>query len=128
MSVTFFPEDHDEDGPDLAVSNANAATLLRLLGLRPEQHADAPDAVGPLGIVLHDELAGIAPAEDILGRVLTATALLDVATDDANGRPMVRDGNVIDCGRRPGYLAERLQQLAEVAAWARDHGAAVVWA
>ena len=65
---------------------------------------------------------------------LTARALLDLGTDDEHGKPAVADGGpgtgrmlVIDCGRRPGYLAERIGQLEDIARDAAVHGARVTW-
>jgi hypothetical protein len=95
--------------PQVNMANGNAVALVDLLGL---------DFDGDFGE---------APAEDFLGRVLLAQALLDVTVDDEHGRPDVRDGNWITCGRRPGYLAERLAQLHEIATWAHEHDAVVAW-
>src|SRR5687767_8148484 len=64
------------------------------------------------------EPAGDTAAEDFLGRVLLAQALLDVATDDEHGRLPSTEANWTTCGRRPGYLADRLADLHTVATWA----------
>jgi hypothetical protein len=115
MSITFTTT---HGGPELNVANGNAVDLLQLLGLPAEAWGEAP-------------------AEDFLGRVLMAQALLDVATDDEHGRPEVFDeqgdlfgvtvGQVIWCGRRPGYLAERLAELHQIAHWANQFSAEVQW-
>ena len=118
MSVTFttaIPQADTLDltgqpgAPELNVASGNAAHLFGLLGL----HFDGD--------------GGKAPAEDFLGRVLLAQALLDVTTDDEHGRPGIRVGNWIDCGRRPGYLADRLACLREIATWAYERHATVAW-
>ena len=106
MSITFAPS--ADGGPSVNMANGNAAQVLDLLGLA-------------------EECYGELPAEDILGRVLVAQGLLGVATDDEQGRPEVRDGNWIECGRRPGYLAEKLAELHEIATWARERHAVVWW-
>lgn len=124
MTVTFAPAlpalwngepilDMQDGGnaPCVNVSNANATTLLDLLGIE------------------HDpcDLFGDLPADGFLGRVLIAQALAGTAADDEGGVPAVRYGNTIECGRRPGYLAERLAELHEVASWAKAHGGVVAW-
>lgn len=114
MTVTFGLATEDEllPGPELNVTATNAGDLLDLLGLPVD--TECP----PSG-----ELAG----EDFLGRVLTALALLDTATDDAHGTPEVVDGNHTYCARRPGYLHHRLTILHDIATAARAAGALVVW-
>jgi hypothetical protein len=95
--------------PSLNVNSSNAAELLSLLGLDVEPDGDVA-------------------AEDLLGRVLLAQALLDVATDDEHGRLPATEANWTTCGRRPGYLADRLAVLHTIATWARRHDAIVAWA
>jgi hypothetical protein len=107
MSITFAPA--TVGGPTVNMANGNAAQVIDLLGLTYD---------GDFG-----ELA----AEDFLGRVLLAQALSDVTFDDVNGRPAVREGNWIDCGRRPDYLVERLAELQKIATWAHERNAVVVW-
>jgi hypothetical protein len=114
MSITFTTT---HGGPELNVANGNAVDLLQLLGLPVEPWGEAP-------------------AEDFLGRVLMAQALLNVATDDEHGRPAVFDEQgdlfgvtvpTVWCGRRPGYLAEKLAELHQIATWAHQFNAAVQW-
>lgn len=106
MSITFTTP--HRGGPGLNMASGNAADLLELLGLR-------------------GQWVGEAPAEDILGRCLIAQALLGVATDDGHGRGDVTDGRIVSCGRPPGYLADRLAELREIATWAHHHHLPVVW-
>lgn len=105
MSITFHTP---LGGPELNVANGNAVDLFELLGLPVEEWGEAP-------------------AEDLLGRLLIAQALLDVASDDEHGRPDVTDGRHTFCGRRPGYLADRLAELQKIATWAHQHHVPVVW-
>jgi hypothetical protein len=92
--------------PKVNVNSRSTADLFAVLGLR------------------YDGGVGQAPAADILGRVLIAQALLDVATTDEHGHP---DGRGT-CGiRRPKYLANRLGQLHQLATWAYRHHAVVAW-
>ncbi|MBB6172238.1 hypothetical protein HNR23_002298 [Nocardiopsis mwathae] len=110
MSVTFYPAGHlGDNDPQVNVNNGNAATLLGLLG----HDTDYP--------------GGVEPAPVFLGRVLTALALVDTATDDAHGRPPVHDGRVVYGGRSPGLLAMRLRELHDLAEWVHHRGADVAW-
>jgi hypothetical protein len=108
-------------GPEVNVSNANARLILDALGLEAGDLTGALDAPG------------------FQARVLTALAL---APEDA-GVPMhqlvpgestvfgsVVEGGatVIDCGRREGYLQERLAELLAVADAAILAGREVTWA
>ncbi len=97
------------EAPEVNMANGNAAAVFDLLGLD------------------FDGDGGETTAEDFLGRVLLAQALLDVTTDDEHGRPGHTDGNWITCGRRPGYLAGRLTDLHQIATWAIERDAVVVW-
>ena len=119
MSITFTAATITQDGyseltsrpdvPQVNMSNGNAADLFTLLGLE------------------YDGDGGETSAQDFLGRVLLAQALLDVTTDDAHGQPEIRDGNWTTCGRRPGYMAERLIQMQAIATWAINNNAIVAW-
>lgn len=100
MSVTFFAGAASEE---VNMANANATRVLSVLG--------------------YDELAGNAEADDFLGRVLVALALVPV---DA-GRPATAEGRFVDCGRRVGYVQERLEELRELAEGARLRGLPVYW-
>ncbi len=119
MSITITAATITSDGildltsrpgvPELNINGGNAAELFNLLGLE------------------FDGDFGETPAEDFLGRVLLAQALLDVTTDDGHGRPGHTEGRWTTCGRRPGYLADRLTQLHQLATWAHEHDAVVAW-
>ena len=115
MSITFTTATLDQDGvlvpgrPEgLNVHNGNAVDLLQLLGLPVEAEGECL-------------------AEDFLGRVLIAQGLLDITTDDEHGRPSVAEGRWVWGGRRPGALAGHLATLHQIATWAADRGARVVW-
>jgi hypothetical protein len=107
MSVTIRPD--ATVGPTLNLSDGNAAQVFDLLGLH------------------YDGDVGETSAEDLLGRVLLAQALLDVTADDEDGRPEVSVGRLIECGRRPGYLAEKLSEVHAIATWAHERQLAVWW-
>lgn len=95
--------------PSVNMANANADTVM--------------DALGFSG----DEVYfGECGAEDFLGRVLLA---LGVVPEDA-GVPVTTsdDGWIVDCGRGPHYIQDRLDHLHEVAIWAVEHGRMVAWA
>lgn len=115
MSITIYPASDGEfyEEPSVNMSNANAATVFESLGL-----SLAPDYCGSL------------PAEDFLGRVLMAEA---VAPEDAGVPAMTTmslegGATMIDCGRPEGYTQTRLAQLRQVAEFAQERGASVVWA
>jgi hypothetical protein len=112
MSITIHPAIINGviDGPEVNMANTNAAQVMYLLGYVGE-----------------DQTWGEATPEDLLGRILIAQALLPFATDDEHGRPDVVEGNFTWCGTAPGYLAGRLAELGELAAWAHQHSRAVVW-
>lgn len=94
------------NGPNM--SNVNAAMIVRSLGY------DAPDD----GSMTFD------PAE-LLGRVTMARACPPI---DDSGVRSSRHGNVIDCGIRPGYFADRYVGIAEVCEQAMTWGVEVVLA
>lgn len=98
------------EDPEVNVSNANASTLLDVLGIQ-------------VGERFEDRCCGMLDAEDFLGRVLVARAVNPV---DA-GVPAVSEGNFIDCGRSEGYVDVRLEQLQVVAEFAVRAGLRVHW-
>lgn len=93
------------DVPSVNVSNRNAAHLLELLGLEP------------------GDLTGSSDAESLLGRALVAMGL----NPSDPGVPSVQDGNLIDSGRVEGYADMRLEQLVELAEWARAQQRPISW-
>jgi hypothetical protein len=119
-----------DDEPSLNMTNLNAAHLLRALGLLPELGADA---------VLHEHepvsrlaggnafgLAGECDALDLLGRIDLALALSPV-DEGTPWHPVTPGGNFLDCGRRPGYLQDRLHVLRAIAVHARELHRRVTW-
>lgn len=118
---------------DVQVSNANAAKLLELLGYRTDAEPEG-EALGGI-IQLYGEQAGHATPGEFLGRIAVARALLDVATGDSRGTPPVTTGGpgtgraqVTDMGRRPGYLASRLDDLERLARAAQVADILITWA
>lgn len=104
--VALFGSEFDT-APTVQISASNARHLADLLGLGPDIW-DVP-ALDP---------------DDLMGRVLIAQAISPI---DA-GVPATAAGQVIDCGRRPGWAQERLAQLHDVAAAAKQLGVRVMWA
>lgn len=109
------------DVPRLNVSSANGAALLEVLGLRLQD----TEVIDGLWYCVQD---GVLDAKAFLGRVLLAQG---VAPADAGipwhdisrpGGPMV-----IQCGRREGYIDEKLIELEVLARWAMEHGRKVQW-
>ena len=101
---------------EINMSNANAAVVC-----------------GALGIDLAAEgWCGSLPAEDFLGRVLVALAI-QPADEGIPSHELPREHNgpfpvgprIVECGRRPGYIQERLAQLHALAQWAVDHQAEI---
>ncbi len=106
----------------LNIGQANAQVLLGLLGYLPAAtiEDELADAVR--------ETSGEATPGDFKARITPARAMLDVATDDAHGRPAVHDGNWYYGGRAPGRLAELLGELETLADLAKANDGMVVWA
>ncbi|WP_206663661.1 hypothetical protein [Prescottella subtropica] len=96
-----------DDAPEVNMSNTNAVMLLDLLGLDTEGFGDCP-------------------ADDFLGRVLVASAL-SPADEGVPAHAVGGNPRMIDCGRRPGYIQERLGDLHRLAAWAVENGRTVQW-
>lgn len=73
-----------------------------------------------------DMRCGQCDAQDMLARLDLALAL---APSDPGmpWRSLNTAGTVIDCGRRPGWLQERLHALREVAVFAHERGRDVCW-
>lgn len=130
MSVDFRPEFLDSDDadwffdsgdvPTMNVANGNAASILGALNLvTAERGMDR----NPFNT---EDLAGFVDAEQVLG---AAQLYLALEPEDSGLVPHALNerGNFIDAGRRPGYLQEKIQRIAEIAAWARDHGRRFEW-
>lgn len=98
------------EDPEVSLSNANAATLLDVLGIK-------------VGEDFSERCTGVLDANDFLGRILVARALSPV---DA-GVPAFQEGNMIDCGRVEGYVDTRLAELESVAIWSRERNLQIVW-
>jgi|LauGreDrversion2_3_1035106.scaffolds.fasta_scaffold01742_3 hypothetical protein len=112
-TIHCFPV-YDTDA-DLSVnmSNTNAVRVLELLGF------DSEDGV---------PYTGTCSTDDFEGRVTLARAL----TPSDSGIPVMttvheNGPTVVDFGRRPGYLQDRLNQLSDLAALARTHNSPISW-
>lgn len=124
MSVTFSAATrtfHPEFNADV-LSPIPAASALQV----NVSSANAVVLCGSLGIDLEFEgWCGSLPAQDFLGRVLLALAI--EPADEGIPSHELPTGGVrwVECGRRPGYIQERLLQLHELAEWAAENGAEV---
>lgn len=103
-----------KNAPKVNVSNRNAADLLDVLGIRSKERDWKSDLCGTLSADAFD------------GHILTALAVAPVSAE----RPTIesqKGPHMIDCGRPEGYIQTRLEELRDVAAFAREHGLAVSW-
>ena len=96
--------------PEVQMSNANAVTLLDVLGVQ-------------VGEDFSDRCSGSLSAEDFLGRVLIAQGL---NPSDA-GSDTITDGNAVYCGRAVGYTDAKLDSMRQVAEWAVANERQIVW-
>lgn len=119
MSITFrteFTHDvtldrwADHGGPELNVSNDNAALLLERLGLDPA-----------------DYQGGDIDADDLLGRAMVGNIGRDDGGVTAADTTVPGRVKFIDCGISSGYFADRLAALVEVATYADTKGVRVQW-
>jgi hypothetical protein len=122
--VARTPADHE---PTLNVTSINARTLLRTLGLLPELGVEAvlvsPDEPPEFDFET-SELVGVCDSSDLLARIDLALVL---APADAGVPWHEITAGVIDCGRRPGYIQDRLTQLRDVALYAHNGHRRVDW-
>lgn len=138
MHIEPITTDLDEDGEyEVNVSISNARTLLEALGLIDQVEDIFADAAqGSAAMGKHDSMCGEMEADQFLGRVLTALALSpeDSGTPDfemphrvspETGRAV--GATMVQCGRRAGYLQDRLAQLHSLAQWCQTHDRKVVW-
>lgn len=119
MSVDFYalwgPEEDPQLGEPVNCSSANGNALLRLLGYVP-----SPDG-------------GEASPDEFLARVRRAGMRVGNVAGSDDGEPGISGRGRLgarwtDCGRRPGYFAERLPELEQVGQQAKRHGGRVCWA
>lgn len=110
MSVSFFikGQPHDEDGLNMA--NGNAADVLEFLGYMEAAM----------------DLAGEMPAKDIYLRCEQALASPKIETANKELVPFTEQGTggawLVNCGRRSGYVGEKVRQLMDLARQAGDLG------
>jgi hypothetical protein len=121
MSVFVSPA-YQEESPMVQVFQSSARAVLYALGL------SVPDPDGDCFDQGDVPFAGVLDASDLLGRILCAVA---VAPEDA-GLPAHQETGrygavLLDCGRKPGYLQEKLAQLRSLCQWAEARGQQVQW-
>ena len=111
MSISFYVEGQPNFPNDVEVnvSNSNAYMILEDLGIEV------------------DYCGAIEPA-DLKGRLLEALAMSDDSGFPSSTEVTPGGATFIDCGRRPGYKADRYTALMEVADSAAAYGVKVVWA
>jgi hypothetical protein len=92
------------------MANTNAFRLLEVLG------------------VVGEEWCGEFDPEDLLGRILVAQA---VYPGDPGALPETSHGvqgaTLVYCGRKAGYVEEKLGALVDVVEYAQTHGLKVQW-
>lgn len=100
---------HDtSDAPYVNMSSKNAVDVFSTLGVN---------------LMTADDWAGTFDAADLYGRITLALGVTDesLPTDD------VTYGNVVECGRRQGYVQDKLQELRTVVEYAQQRGRLVCW-
>jgi hypothetical protein len=116
-----------DDEPTVQTTSVNGRLLLRALGLVPEVGAEAVNTTAPEDHVDwggRDDLVGVCDSAELLDRIDVALALHPAD----EGVPWhTVSTNVMDCGRRPGYLHDRLTALREVALYAHSSHRRVDW-
>ncbi len=107
MSITFW---HPAGPESLNLSNINASALLTYLGLPagPAGDLDAQDLIVRCATIRHTGHGLDALGQPDPGHPIDDGGLSRLDVDLGGPR-------LIDCGRRPGYLAERLAALEQIA-------------
>jgi hypothetical protein len=96
---------------EVNLANGNAGEVLSLLGYDGE-----------------DLYIGTADAEDLLGRLLLAEALLaESAARPYREQRQSGQPTMVDLGRPAGYVNQRISQLADLASWAAANRREIVW-
>ena len=108
MTMTFTPEAAKE--PSLNLANVNAVDLVLWLGY---SRAEVDREPGYLRLNARDVAARC--RRRLWPERRNFDAGRDTSVDHARGC-----ATVIDCGRRPGYLREKTEQLLAIAAAAGD--------
>jgi hypothetical protein len=119
----------DAGEPYAEMSKTNVCLVLRALGLLTEVGAEAaleprPDEPPPAPEGPDPAQEGEITADDLLGRIVLA---LGMAPQDEGVPPYESSPRWIECGREPGYLQRKLEELAELAEYARAGRRAVYW-
>ncbi len=115
--ASYYPTIRElSEAPFVNVSNENAKELLSMLGLMETE-------------VFSENCVGSVSAEDMLGRILLAEAL--VPTDAGVPLHTVASGEgtatLINCGRAPGYFQDKLALLKHVVAYAAERKLSMSW-
>jgi hypothetical protein len=118
MGITFgaidehgMPLPHDEDRHEPNCAAGNQRLVLATLGFVPAADGDE---------------YGVCTAGDLYARCLLALALIDDAAA-VPGHTDPKQHNFHYCGRRAGYLVDKLHELREHAEWCAAHDLRVQW-
>jgi hypothetical protein len=122
MGSIFIQAQFAEVAPSLNVSNGNAVVILEALGMAPEV---IDTEFGPCTADAYGSMS----ADDFLGRVLAAE-VMSVGDPGTETEVLAEEGKAtfVMCGRREGYVDEKLSVLREIALWAQAHQVEVQWA
>lgn len=113
-----------DDDPVVDVSSSNGALLLRALDLAGELGGE--DVVGGACSGTQFPWSGELVADELIERILLARALRP-ADSGLPAHALDDTGRFIHCGRRPGYLDQRLAELENLARYAVAGHRHVVW-
>lgn len=112
-TIHCYPVYDTDSDLSVTMSNVNGLRVLEVLGF------DSEDGI---------PYVGTCDADDFEGRVALARALTPVDAGIPVTTTVGENGpTVVECGRRPGYLQDRLDTLADLAALARSHNSPISW-
>ncbi len=102
---------------EVNMSNANARVVLAALGFNPDFDGSENNDGGLEPVQVREMWAACV-------RFQTSP---DAAAVMDGGMKVVHNGRVMDCGRRPGYITERVGQMRAALEYSMEHGAKVAY-
>lgn len=102
-----------ESAPSINMANDNAADVLRTLDLDTEFMCGSED--------------GLAFMERVMMAVQDEWKNAEARPTVDTGGPGTGQARMIDVGRSASYVGDKLNDLIDVAIFAKDHGLAVTW-
>lgn len=118
MSVTFYAKNLE-----LNVTDRNAVELLRLLGFDQVVLSTAEGwSIDPTQLLIQPQ--ELIDACDLALAAISSIPELDCAKPGMESRG-ANGARVIECGRREGYLKDRITKLREIAQEAKDNNTIV---